>query len=56
VNAEDDKGITALHSAAMMGHIEIADLLIAKGADVNAKDEITGWTPLHYAASKKIVG
>jgi hypothetical protein len=32
-----------------MGHKEVAELLIAKGADVNAKDE-GEWTPLHSAA------
>ena len=34
----------------MNGHKEIAELLIAKGADVNAKDA-DGVTPLHDAAS-----
>ena len=36
------------HRAAQKGHKEITELLIAKGADVNAKEE-DGWTPLHYA-------
>ena len=27
---------------------DVAELLIAKGADVNAKDD-NGWTPLHHA-------
>ncbi len=34
-----------LHFAAGNGHKEIAELLIAKGADVNAKDDID-YTPL----------
>ena len=36
VNAKDDWGKTPLHSTAEMGRKEIAELLIAKGADVNA--------------------
>jgi cytohesin len=38
-----------LHGAAYRGHKEIAELLISKGADVNAKDE-DGRTPLLHAA------
>ena len=34
--------------AAVRSHEEIVELLIAKGADVNAKNE-DGWTPLDLA-------
>jgi ankyrin repeat protein len=37
-----------LHQAARNGHKEIAELLIAKGADVTAKNE-DGETPLDWA-------
>ncbi len=36
-----------LMMAALTGQIDVAEQLIARGADVNK----TGWTPLHYAAS-----
>ena len=41
---------TPLHYAAIEGHKEIAELLIAKGADVNFKGGDVPRTALHYAA------
>ena len=41
---------TPLHIAAHEDHTEIAELLIAKGAEVNAKDKY-GYTPMHIAAA-----
>jgi len=41
---------TPLHAAALNGHKEIAELLIAKGADVDAKDAL-GNTPLYNTIS-----
>jgi ankyrin repeat protein len=38
-------GSTPMHQAAYYGQKEVAELLIAKGADVNAKDE-NGQPPL----------
>ena len=59
VDESDDSwpGMTPLHYAADEGHTEVVELLIANGADVNAKDE-NGRTPLHlatYWGEKEIV-
>ena len=45
INAKDG-GFTPLHLA--IGNKEIVQLLITKGADVNARS-VVGWTPLQYA-------
>jgi ankyrin repeat protein len=49
VNAKDEDGYTPLYAVAGGGHKEIAELLIAKGADVNPKRE-DGATPLLIAS------
>ena len=50
VNIWDSEfGVTALSWAALLGHTEIAELLIGKGADVNARNQ-DGGTALHGAA------
>jgi ankyrin repeat protein len=57
VNAQDNSGVTPLHTAAYWGYKEIVGLLIAEGADVNAKDQISN-RPLHgavYEGHKEIV-
>lgn len=46
----DSNDKTPLHFAAMNNHIDTAEMLISKGANVNAKD-FDGNTPLHLAAS-----
>ncbi len=48
-------GMTPLHIAAEGGHKEIAELLIANGADVNVKDnnQFVGGTPLDWAIKRK---
>ena len=51
VNARDSIGETPLFYAAVDGHKEIAELLIAEGADVNAKDDKIVGYPLHFAAA-----
>jgi ankyrin repeat protein len=66
VSSKDNNGHTPLHYAALTGHKEITELLLANQTDVNAKTaggeppsfegpqngrtDISGWTPLHYAA------
>ena len=57
VNAKDKGGGTALYSAAIVGHNEIAELLINKGANVRVKNK-ANFTPLHegaYNGHKEIV-
>ncbi|MBI2421205.1 MAG: ankyrin repeat domain-containing protein [Candidatus Hydrogenedentes bacterium] len=49
VGDTNDIGKTALHYAVSYKRMEIMDLLVASGADVNAQDR-TGMTPLHVAA------
>ena len=45
----DDKGVTALHYAAVFGNMEGFQIILNASASVNAK-ESTGVTPLHWAA------
>ena len=48
VNAPNSLGETPLMLAAINNHLELAKILIERGADVNKP----GWTPLHYAATR----
>ena len=50
VSAADELGATPLHRAAAMGHLELAELLVAAGASGLAQDG-DGETPLHKAAA-----
>ena len=49
----DRSRTTPLHEAIWGGHVAIAELLISKGANVNAKDN-NGLTPMHWAETKEI--
>ncbi len=51
-NARDEMKTTRLDGAAVCDMPEVAELLVERGADVNAKDPETGYTPLHWAASQ----
>ncbi|CAF3015010.1 unnamed protein product [Rotaria sp. Silwood2] len=42
-------GATALHVACAKGYIDVIDILIRAGANINSVDN-DGWTPLHAAA------
>ena len=50
VNIKGWRGKTSLHYAAEGGHKEVVGLLLARGAQVNAKDAWDYETPLHGAA------
>ena len=50
VDLPDEGGFTLLDSAVIANRVEVARLLIARGANVNAVDQ-NGMTPLLYAAS-----
>ena len=49
INDMSKNSQTALHLAAGLGHDQIAKLLISNGAQIDAKDIDSGFTPLHYA-------
>ena len=55
VNARGWDKSTPLHSAAAHNSLEVAQVLLANGADVNARASVNAqgeskWAPLHYAA------
>ncbi|XP_053557650.1 ankyrin repeat domain-containing protein 27 [Bombina bombina] len=49
--SRDDRGYTPLHIAAICGQAQFIDLLVSKGAAVNATD-YHGSTPLHLSCQK----
>lgn len=48
INAVDQRGITALHEAAIDGNLVCLDILVSNGAHINEND-LEGYTPLDYA-------
>ena len=50
VDFRNQEGLTALHMAAVKGHNKVAELLIAKGANINTSGRLIGTTPLDSAA------
>ncbi len=51
IASNDENGLTPLYLAATFGHKDVAELLLAKGANANAKKE-GGVTPLMIATEK----
>lgn len=51
IHATDSRGKTSLHLASSHDREDIAELLIERGAFVNAQSD-GGWTPLHIACDK----
>jgi hypothetical protein len=49
INSKGEKGQTHLHFATVWKYTQLAEFLVSKHADVNARDE-DGWTPPHVAA------
>ena len=44
-------GDTPLHNACLWNHPEVVKLLVERGADVEAMNNVTGHTPIHDACS-----
>src|SRR4051812_31388978 len=59
VNLGDHRGFTPLHGAAAHGFyaeaIEMAEALLASGADVNAQSREHGFVPLHEATGAEMI-
>lgn len=55
LDARDEIGSTALMHAAENGRLEVVNLLIAANANIDAKNNKPGITPLHYAANEGVV-
>ncbi|HEV7744919.1 MAG TPA: ankyrin repeat domain-containing protein [Pyrinomonadaceae bacterium] len=52
ISSRDTDGSTPLHCATWKGHLNVVELLVSLGADVNARNQNDHWgtTPLHAAA------
>ncbi|GEM_PF-1933054 len=53
VNLKTTEGWYPLHTAAYYGPADMIDLLVSKGADINARGDFDGWTPLHMATQQR---
>ena len=50
VDVRTASGATSLHLAASQSTVPVVSALLESGADPNSKEDVAGWTPLHYAA------
>ena len=48
-NMRENRSVTGLHLVSQLGNVELAELLIGRGADMEAISQTTGSTPLKYA-------
>ena len=48
-----DEGYTPLHKAARMGNIQVAEILISRGCEINAQTLVHLETPLHLAVERR---
>lgn len=53
VTTKDSNGLTVIHKAAGLGHTMVLEYLINKWPEGINEVDITGKTPLHWAASGK---
>eukprot|EP00042_Codosiga_hollandica_P051917 m.648239 g.648239 ORF g.648239 m.648239 type:complete len:326 (-) comp58384_c0_seq27:362-1339(-) len=49
INCRNADGISPLHIVCISGRVDLAEFLLAHGADINSRDD-EWWTPLHSAA------
>lgn len=54
-NQPDDLGRTLLMQAIIYGHSDFVDLILGKGAEVNAAERRVGYTALHFAAEEQML-
>ncbi len=52
-NAVDGEGVSALHHAVLRKKLDLAELLVSRGADLNVRDREDGYTPLHVLCKSK---
>ncbi len=48
--ASNEEGLTPLHQAAYSGNIEVVELLIGQGVEINAHAKRSAWTPIFFAS------
>jgi ankyrin repeat protein len=53
IHTTSQRGLTALHVAAVVGYVEFAEMLVSAGAKVHSKCD-SGLTPLHYAGGREV--
>jgi ankyrin repeat protein len=49
LNYQDENGLSPLHHASKLGRLNILELILEMEPDLEVKDEVNGWVPLHYA-------